>query len=247
MHSSMDNQNKIKIFIIENHRLFLEGMKQIIEVDPSLQVIAEANNVCDSLNLLKVYSSDVILLDVNAVKTDCLQEIKKLVEHVPKKNIILLLDQSNDINYIIRAVKFGVKGFLLKDMDDLSFINAIKAVYQGRFWLHPNVSHNLVEEYQKLNRTLRKESSKRDREYHKPLHIFTKRECEVLDAVVKGKNNHEVGETLGITESTVKSHVRNIMKKMHVNDRTNAVVMAIQNGWVELDTENKTVIRDKIE
>lgn len=81
----MDNQNKIKIFVIENHRLFLEGMKQIIEVDPSLQVIAEANNVCDSLNLLKMYSSDVILLDVNAVKTDCLQEIKKLVEHVPKK------------------------------------------------------------------------------------------------------------------------------------------------------------------
>jgi len=117
-------------------------------------------------------------------------------------------------------------------MDSDALIDAIKIVSEGGSYLHPKVTHNLVKEFQRLSKV--QSGSIEDIEYRKPLHLLTRRECEVLQLLADGKSNRAISEHLFISEKTVKNHVSNILQKMNVNDRTQAVVMAIRNGWVEV-------------
>ncbi|MFC9600257.1 LuxR C-terminal-related transcriptional regulator, partial [Peribacillus butanolivorans] len=129
----------------------------------------------------------------------------------------------------------GAQGYLLKEMDADALIDAVRVVAEGGSYLHPKVTHNLVKEYRRL---AAEEGADRDSvhavEIRRPLHLLTRRECEVLQLLADGKSNRAIGETLYISEKTVKNHVSNILQKMNVNDRTQAVVLAIKNGWVEV-------------
>jgi two-component system response regulator DegU len=136
---------------------------------------------------------------------------------------------------VTHALKTGAQGYLLKEMDSDSLIEAIRVVSEGGSYLHPKVTHNLVKEYRRLaTESVASGAAERTVEYRKPLHLLTKRECQVLQLLADGKSNRAVAETLYISEKTVKNHVSNILQKMNVNDRTQAVVTAIKNGWVEV-------------
>src|SRR5690625_7459425 len=119
-------------------------------------------------------------------------------------------------------------------MNTESLNEAIKVVYEGVSYLHPKVKHNLVQEYRRLSNDDSKGVSLNDIEYKKPLHLLTRRECQVLQLLADGKSNRAIAEELIISEKTVKNHVSNILQKMNVNDRTQAVVKAIRNGWVQV-------------
>lgn len=122
----------------------------------------------------------------------------------------------------------------MKEIDTDSLLEAIKVVYDGGSYLHPKVTHNLVQEYRKLVEDRENKSGLERIEYRKPLHLLTRRECQVLQLLSEGQSNRKIAETLVISEKTVKNHVSNILQKMKVNDRTQAVVKAIKNGWVEV-------------
>ncbi len=124
-------------------------------------------------------------------------------------------------------------------MDADALVDAVKVVAEGGSYLHPKVTHNLVKEYRRLANSDQVGGGGitgvlQQLEIRRPLHLLTRRECEVLQLLADGKSNKSIGETLYISEKTVKNHVSNILQKMNVNDRTQAVVVAIKNGWVEV-------------
>src|SRR5690625_678863 len=221
----------IDIVIIDDHKLFREGVKRILDFEPSFNVVAEGGDGNVATKLVKEYDPEVVLMDINMPNMNGIQATANLVAHFPDTHVIIL-SIHDDENYVTHALKSGANGYLLKEMDSDALIDAIKIVSEGGSYLHPKVTHNLVKEFQRLSKV--QSGSIEDIEYRKPLHLLTRRECEVLQLLADGKSNRAISEHLFISEKTVKNHVSNILQKMVVNDRTQAVVKAIRNGWVQV-------------
>lgn len=228
----MNKDKKIKVVLIDDHKLFREGVKRILEFEPAFDVVAEGDDGTTASKLVKENNPDVVLMDINMPNINGIEATADLVRYFPETKVIIL-SIHDDESYVTHALKTGAQGYLLKEMDSDSLIEAIKVVSEGGSYLHPKVTHNLVKEYRRLatGNTARGDGVV---EYRKPLHLLTKRECQVLQLLADGKSNRAVAETLYISEKTVKNHVSNILQKMNVNDRTQAVVTAIRNGWVQV-------------
>ncbi|MHC0037873.1 response regulator transcription factor [Pseudoneobacillus sp. C159] len=223
-----------KIAIIDDHQLFREGVKRILDFEPNFEVVAEGDDGSEALNLVETYHPDVVIMDINMPKINGVEATRELIEHYPDSKV-LILSIHDDENYVSHALKTGATGYLLKEMDADALIDAVKVVADGGSYLHPKVTHNLVKEYRRLaiNETHHEEEGQfQQLDVRRPLHLLTRRECEVLQMLADGKSNRGIGEALFISEKTVKNHVSNILQKMNVNDRTQAVVEAIKHGWV---------------
>ncbi|MCZ0702126.1 two-component system response regulator DegU [Natronobacillus azotifigens] len=220
-----------KIILIDDHVLFREGVRRILDFEKSFDVVAEGSDGDQAIELVQKYKPDVVLMDINMPHINGVQATKKIFHAYPDVHVIIL-SIHDDENYVTHALKSGAQGYLLKEMDSEALIDAIKIVSDGGAYLHPKVTHNLVKEFQRLSEV--KDGGLEDIEHRKPLHLLTRRECEVLQLLADGKSNRGISETLFISEKTVKNHVSNILQKMNVNDRTQAVVQAIRNGWVEV-------------
>ncbi len=223
-----------KIVIIDDHQLFREGVKRILDFEPTFEVVAEGDDGSEAVTLVEQYQPDVIIMDINMPNRNGVEATAELIEKYPDSKVIIL-SIHDDENYVTHALKTGATGYLLKEMDADALVEAVKVVADGGSYLHPRVTHNLVKEYRRLSA----DEGDSDKyisqvEIRRPLHLLTRRECEVLQLLADGKSNRGIGEALFISEKTVKNHVSNILQKMNVNDRTQAVVVAIKNGWVEV-------------
>ncbi len=226
--------NTTSIVIIDDHQLFREGVKRILDYEPSFEVLAEGDDGSEAMGLVENHQPDVVIMDINMPQMNGVEATKQLVRQFPKTKVIIL-SIHDDENYVTHALKTGASGYLLKEMDADALIEAVKVVSAGGSYLHPKVTHNLVKEYRRLaTDTMEETASAMAVEIRRPLHLLTRRECEVLQLLADGQSNRTIGETLFISEKTVKNHVSNILQKMSVNDRTQAVVTAIKNGWVEV-------------
>jgi len=224
-----------KIIIIDDHQLFREGVKRILDFEHSFEVVAEGDDGSEVMNLFELHQPDVIIMDINMPNINGIEATQQLIAKHPQAKVIIL-SIHDDENYVTHALKTGATGYLLKEMDADALINAVKVVADGGSYLHPKVTHNLVKEFRRLS-IQEGESSVQTIsrvEIRRPLHLLTRRECEVLQLLADGKSNRAIGDALYISEKTVKNHVSNILQKMNVNDRTQAVVVAIKNGWVEV-------------
>ncbi|AZB44991.1 DNA-binding response regulator [Bacillus sp. FJAT-42376] len=225
---------KTRIVIIDDHQLFREGVKRILDFEPSFEVVAEGDDGDEAMRLVEEHKPDTVIMDINMPNVNGVEATKQLVEANPETKVIIL-SIHDDENYVTRALKTGARGYLLKEMDADTLIEAVKVVADGGSYLHPKVTHNLVNEFRRLATTGAGGGGQQlQPEIRRPLHILTRRECEVLQMLADGKSNRGIGEALFISEKTVKNHVSNILQKMNVNDRTQAVVVAIKNGWVEV-------------
>jgi len=224
-----------KIAIIDDHQLFREGVKRILEFEKSFQVVAEGDDGSEALRIVQEHEPNVVIMDINMPHVNGVEATRELVEKYPDTKVIIL-SIHDDENYVTHALKTGACGYLLKEMDADALIEAVRVVADGGSYLHPKVTHNLVNEYRKLATTVAHGGGgyTQTLEIRRPLHLLTRRECEVLQMLADGKSNRGIGESLYISEKTVKNHVSNILQKMNVNDRTQAVVAAIKNGWVEV-------------
>jgi len=230
----MNTSKEINIVLIDDHKLFREGVKRILEFEPSFKVVAEGDDGTEAEQLVKEYQPDVVLMDINMPGMNGVQATAKLVDKFPSVNVIIL-SIHDDESYVSHALKTGAQGYLLKEMDSDSLIDAIKVVSEGGSYLHPKITHNLVQEYRRLAQGNGSSIlQNKDLQFIKPLHVLTKRECEVLQLLAEGKSNRVISEKLEISEKTVKNHVSNILQKMGVKDRTQAVVTAIRKGWVDV-------------
>ncbi|MDP4108115.1 MAG: response regulator transcription factor [Bacillota bacterium] len=226
-----------KIAIIDDHQLFREGVKRILEFEKTFQVVAEGDDGSEALKIVEESQPDVVIMDINMPHMNGVEATKELVEHYPDAKVIIL-SIHDDENYVMHALQTGASGYLLKEMDADALIEAVRVVAEGGSYLHPKVTHSLVNEYRRLTANPSGGSGVYSNlhtiEIRRPLHLLTRRECEVLQMLADGKSNRGIGEALFISEKTVKNHVSNILQKMNVNDRTQAVVVAIKNGWVEV-------------
>ncbi|EAG7099198.1 response regulator transcription factor, partial [Listeria monocytogenes] len=162
-----------------------------------------------------------------------LDATEMLVRQFPSIKVIVLTIHDTD-EYVTEALRAGAVGYLLKEMDAHELVEAVKIVDNGGAYIHPRVAIKLIREYRHLASTNTSQGvyGYQQPEVKMPLHILTHRECEVLQLLTDGKSNRGIGETLFISEKTVKNHVSSILQKMKVNDRTQAVVTAIKHGWV---------------
>jgi len=211
----------IKIMITDDHPIIREGLKNLLELDGDIKVIAEAVDGQDCLSKLENVNPDVLLLDINMPLMNGLEVLKNLKLRKNKVKV-LILTVHNEVEYLLKAVEIGINGYVLKDSESAVLKKAIVSIASGENFIQPNL-------IPALNAKMMEKSEDRLK-----LDNLTEREVEVLKLLAVGMYNKEVAESLEISERTVKNHVSNIFKKLDVTDRTQAAVFAIRNGLVNI-------------
>ena len=215
------NNMAVKIMIADDHSMIREGLKNLLELDGDIQVIAEAVDGEDCLEKLQLVKPDVLLLDINMPKKNGLEVLKSLKSRRYKLKV-LVLTVHNETEYLMKAVDIGVNGYVLKDSESAELKKAIFTVADGETYIQPSLIPALNAKMIETNKDAEKIKS------------LTKRELDVLKLLAVGMFNKEVGKRLEISERTVKNHVSNIFKKLGVTDRTQAAVFAIRNNLVQI-------------
>lgn len=211
----------IKVMLADDHILMREGIRQLLEFDGSIEVIAEANDGEECIEKLQIAKPQILLLDINMPKKNGIE----VLEDIKKKNIdvkVLILTVHDEIEYLLKAVDIGVNGYILKDSESSELKKAINVIINGESYIQP-----------KLIPALNTRLVARDVDKDK-IDTLTSRELEVLIKVANGMFNKEIATSLNISERTVKNHISNIFKKIEVSDRTQAAVFAIKNDIIKL-------------
>lgn len=210
--------DKIKIVIIDDHKMIREGLQQLLELDGEISVIGQAGDGYDGLSLIESTNPDVILLDINMPNMNGLEMLTELKKIKPDSRV-LILTIHNEIDYLVKAIELGVNGYILKDSECSTLKKAIFTVYEGSTYIQPSLTPLIRE---------------KSEEQKNIFNTLTARELDVLRLISSGMLNRDIANVLDISEKTVKNHVSNILKKLDVNDRTQAAVMAVKNNIVEL-------------
>ena len=222
-------KKKSRVLLIDDNYEHLAGIRELLNLEGTFDVVGIATNVTVGLNLIKKYQPDIVLLDMNMPERDGLQGIID-IEKLGLDTKILALSGYDDADLIFRAMKIGAKGYVLKTMASAQLIYAIEEVLNGKIYL-PNALTSRFFEY--FQQTFRNENAKAEIEKEENLlNELTQREEEVLELLTQGITYKGVANKLFISETTVKTHVNNIFQKLQVNDRTQAVLYAINNGFV---------------
>lgn len=212
--------NNIRVLIADDHSMVRQGIKQILELENDITVVALAANGVEAIKLTREFKPDVILMDINMPGMNGLQAIKELKdEKVSSRIIVLTIHQ--DREYLFKTLQMGAEGYVLKDAEPSVLIEAIRSVFRGQSFIQPNMTKELVKEF---NRVTLHEKDKNDE------NSLTSREVEVLELIAEGMINKEIAKQLYISEKTVKNHVSNIFKKLNVSDRTQAAIYAFKHN-----------------
>lgn len=211
----------IKIMITDDHSMIREGLKNLLELDGDIEVIAEAVDGEDCLDKLLTVTPDVLLLDINMPKMNGLEVLKKLKERKSKVKV-LVLTVHNETEYLMKAVEIGVNGYVLKDSESAELKKAICAINDGENYIQPSLIPSLNSKMIEKN------------EDEIKIESLTKRELQVLKELAIGKFNRDIAKEMEISERTVKNHISSIFKKLDVTDRTQAAVFAIKNDLIKI-------------
>src|SRR5690606_2458495 len=200
--------------------LFRQGIKQILELENDITVVAQAANGDEAVRLTREHKPDVILMDINMPGSNGLQAIKEIKdENINSKIIVLTIHE--DREYLIKTIQMGAEGYVLKDAEPSVLIGAIRSVHQAQSDIQPNLTKELVKEFNRLTLHGRERNGE---------NRLTAREREVLKLIAEGMINKEIATKLYISEKTVKNHVSSIFRKLNVSDRTQAAIYAIKHN-----------------
>lgn len=209
----MSSNLPIRVLIADDHPIVREGLAAMLAQRENICVVGEATNGEDAIALFQKYQPDVVLMDVNMPRQNGLQAAAHILKEFPGARVVLL-SWSDAEEHIFQGFTMGAKAYLLKDMPPEAICSAIQDVCEGRYSVPPEIASKLA---QRLSRT-----------------NLTTREMEILRCLVAGMSNAEIGSKLFIAEGTVKVHVANILSKLQVSDRTQAVTAAIKRGLLPL-------------
>ena len=210
----------ITILLVDDHALVRSGVRAYLETQPELVVVAEAGSGEEAMQLAAEHAPDVVLMDLVMHGMDGV-EITRRVREVSPRTQVVVLTSFHDDTHIFPAIKAGAISYLLKDIGPAELAEAIRAAARGEAILHPKVAARLMQEL-RGNRT----------PAVNPYTELSEREQEVLKLIAEGMSNAEMAEKLVLSEKTVKSHVSNILNKLHLADRTQAAVFAWREGVV---------------
>jgi len=219
------NETKIRILIVDDHAVVRKGIQALLATEADLDVVAEAVDGEQAVALYEELAPDLLLLDLIMPKVNGIEVIKRIKGNHPGAKILVLTSFAAD-DQVFPAIKAGALGYLLKDTEPSDLINAIHQVFQGESSLSPTVARKVLEEvFQPAEKPLSPD----------PL---TRREVDVLQVLAKGKSNRDIAEELSISETTVRTHVSNILGKLHLASRTEAALYALKEGVATLDDDS---------
>lgn len=210
----MDTEHPIRILIADDHPVVRQGLAVIIESEPGMTVVAQAKNGLEAVELFRLERPHLALIDLRMPEMDGIATITAIRKEFPRATLLVLTTYDKDED-IYRSLQAGARAYLLKDTPPTELLEAIRAVYLGYRHLPERIAQKLAD--------------------HMMYPDLTDREYEVLCLMSAGKSNREIGGDLFITEGTVKSHVNNILSKLGVSDRTQAVTTALKRGLVQIE------------
>ena len=227
MRRTVDFKRKQKVIVVDDKYEHASGVRELVNLENDYEVIANAGNANVAISLIKKYQPDIVLLDMNMPEKDGLQGIMEIAK-LDLGTKVLALSGYDDADLIFRAMKIGAKGYVLKTMASAQLIYAIEEVLGGKIYLPLALSSRFFEYFQQ---SFREDTTKQESEEENLLSYLTQREEEVLELLTNGITYKGVAQQLFISETTVKTHVNNIFQKLQVNDRTQAVLYAINKGF----------------
>lgn len=225
MRRGLEFKKKARIILVDDNYDHLSGIKELIEIESDFDVVATATSASVAISLIKKYRPEIVLMDINMPEKDGLQAIQE-IEKLDMDIRVIALSGYDDADLIFRAMKIGAKGYVLKTMASAQLIYAMDEVAAGKIYLPTALTSRFFEYFQ---RSFKEEASTTAEE--NLLTYLTAREEEVLDLLTQGNNYKGIAGKLFISETTVKTHVNNIFQKLQVNDRTQAVLYALNNGF----------------
>jgi DNA-binding NarL/FixJ family response regulator len=203
----------IRILTVDDHPLLREGVASMIQAEPDMQLVAEAGNGAEAIAQFRLYKPDVTLMDLQMPGMSGVEAIKAIRDEFKEARIIVLTTYTGDVQ-VLQALKAGAGGYLLKSTLRTELLNAIRVVHEGRRHLTPAVTNEIAQHFGDS--------------------VISARELEVLQRIAAGNSNRQVAVQLGISEETVKAHVKSILSKLSARDRTHAVTIALKRGIIEI-------------
>jgi two-component system NarL family response regulator len=215
----------MKILIVDDHVLFREGLVSLLKKQPDFQVIGEAGTVSEAVQLAKQYNPDIILMDFSLPDGTGLDATQEILAHQPKIKIVFLTVHETD-DRLFAAVRSGAKGYLLKNIPVASLLSSLRALDIGEMAISPSMSARIIEDYaQKATRPVEAGSASNA--------TLTTREIEILTLISKGDTNRDIAQKLYISENTVKNHIHNILEKLCLKNRREAILYARRYRLIE--------------
>jgi len=227
--------DKIRILIADDHVVFRQGTRALLELEPDLEIVAEAGNGEEAERLATELNPDVAIIDIAMPGVDGISATKQIKKLCPNTNVLILSAYDND-QFVFRLMQAGASGYLLKSVHIRELISAIRAVSAGDSVLHPTIARKVIGRFVP--------SPDKPKENSKP-GVLSPREIELLKLMGRGLNNKDISNELGISVRTVQSHLRKIFEKLSVNSRTEAVLYALKENWINLDDEPQPKHIDK--
>ncbi len=210
----------ITLMIVDDHAIVRQGVRAFLDTQPDLKVVAEAGSGAEAIQLASEQAPDVVLMDLVMPEMDGVETTRRLKQVSPRSQVIVLTSYHED-EHIFPAIRAGALSYLLKDVAPAELAEAVRKAARGEAVLHPRVAARVVQEIHGARR-----------DAVNPFTELSERELEVLKLIAGGASNEDIAATLVISEKTVKSHVSNVLAKLHVADRTQAAVYAWREGVV---------------
>jgi len=214
--------SKIRVLLADDHDLFRQGVRRLLEGVSDLEVIGEGRTGEETVRLVEDLVPDIVLLDITMPGLSGIDAARLIKTASPRTGVIMLTVHADE-EFLFEAIKAGAMGYLLKDASPDDLVRAIRLIYGGEGLLAPSMAAKVMREFARTREA---------KELAGVLNPLTVREIEILQHVAEGLANKEIAHKLSISERTVKNHLSNIMEKLHVNSRTQAAVYALRSGLV---------------
>jgi DNA-binding NarL/FixJ family response regulator len=218
--------DKIKILIADDHAVVREGTRKFLEQEEDLVVVGEASDGAEAISQAGELEPDIALMDIAMPNIDGIEATRQIKQKYPGV-AVLILSAYDDDQFVFSLLEAGAAGYLLKSVRGTELVDAIRAVYSGESVLHPSIARKVLNRF--------KTSGEKPQE-QKNKNVLTEREIEVLQYATQGLSNQEIADKLYLSLRTVQSHLNHIFNKLQVSSRTEAVVHALKEGWVTLES-----------
>jgi DNA-binding NarL/FixJ family response regulator len=229
----------IRVLLVDDQALIREGLAIILEAQPDIKVAGQAADGHEAIDLARRLQPDVILMDIKMPRLDGIQATRRIKEDLPTTPIIILTTYADD-ELVFEGVRAGASGYLLKDITRDQLAEAVRGAVRGEAQIDPAVAAQVLKEFQRMANLLRRSApppptpTGEVSEDLPPMEALTPREETILRLLTEGLTNAGIAARLHLSEGTVKNHVSEILSKLHANDRTHAVVLAIKRGLLDV-------------
>lgn len=219
-------EDAIRVLLVDDHALFRRGLQMVLEGEADIEVVGEAADGQEAVEQAEATTPDIVLMDVRMPKQSGIEATRTIKETLPSTRIVMLTISDEEAD-LYEAIKAGASGYLLKEIAIEELADAVRSVHAGQSLISPSMASKLLNEFATIVKN-------RDERTEVPGPRLTERELEVLKLVAKGMNNRDIGSELFISENTVKNHVRNILEKLHLHSRMEAVVYAVREKLLDI-------------